>query len=527
MAPGVDTLKPLDRVWTALGRRRTRLLAAVVVAVAVVQLLGIVRVGVRDPLLSPFLAPDSPDWLSAGLELRGFSVICNDRPPLLPALYSLLDAVHAWGAIPALHLLFFQLLVAGVAALAWQVTCDVELALLSALVTQLNGVLWYQAHFVMADVPAAAVSTLAVVALLGASTRRAGTVAFALLLPAALSTQDVLPILAPPLALYLWSSRRSLPRSRFLACGAVLVLSPLLVTLLHRHVTPDAARAPYSIHTILLGFQLEGLAFYPWALLCLFGPFVLLLPVFLLDFLGERPAPSRWLLVTWFVSGFAFFALFYRYLALRFLLFFAPPVLIGIAWVLRRLMDLGGRRLHPVAAALPLGVFAWFALLTPQTPYYPAICLAPGLAVLPVKPDGEPRDPNHFAFAGALHVDRRPETSDFAWRYVRHPERARPAIESGMFSLREIAELVALGHAAGPGRTVAIVDSPGPTMLYFVSAGLRAPARVLGAEADAACGEVPGAGLLLIRRGTRTLPCFVPYLATDTFRLLRRAASGS
>jgi hypothetical protein len=388
-------------------------------------------------------------------------------------------------------------------------------------------VLWYQAHFVMADVPAAAVSTLATVALLGASTRRAGVAAFALLLPAALSTQDVLPILAPPLALYLWSSRRDLPRNRVLACGAILVLSPILVTLAHRHVTPSAAREPYSIHTVLLGFQLEGLVFYPWALLCLFGPLVILVPVFLLDFLRERPAPARWLLVTWFASGFAFFALFYRYLALRFLLFFAPPILIGVAWVLRRLMDWGGRRLHPVAAALPLGVFAWFSLLTPQTPYYPAICLAPGLALLPVKPDGEPRDPNQFAFAGALHADRRPDTADFAWRYLRHPERSRPAIESGMFSLREIGELVALGHAAGPGRTVAMVDSPGPTMLYFTSAALRAPLQLVGGESGGVCGEMPGAGLLLVRRGVTPAPCFVPYLATDTFRLLRRGAPGS
>jgi hypothetical protein len=436
-------------------RRHDIALAVLLAALTTVQL-GFLLVSPTpsDPLESVWLTPDSPDWLAAGLQLAGENVTCNDRPPLVPLVYAALYRLGFERAIPKIHELSFFLLVAATSFLAWKTTRDKTATLLALLLASANGTLWFLSRFLMADVPAAALSAAAAACLVGALSSVRYAVAFVAFALAAQSTQNVLPILFPPFLFFLLVARKTFERPlAFRIALAGLLASPLALAAYHLAMRRETGGV-YP-HVTYLGFSAADLPRFAWAVVTLLGPVALLAPLFGTALLRRGEDAARRMLAVWAVTGFLFFALFYRYFAKRFALFFAPALVVLAAWGLARWID-DRRPAWRAAGACVIAASLWLGTLSSLFPYETDLVLAPGVAV----PGSRP-----------------PDSYGFVHRRVANPEALRAPFGGGVFA--DIAELRGLARAhpeAVASGQIALVDARRQVVyVYITSVAFRSP----------------------------------------------------
>jgi len=488
-----------------------RAVRLVVVLVAAAQIGFLIASAVpTDPIASVWLTPDSPDWLASGLSLAGERVTTNDRPPLLPLLYAGLYSAGLERLIPKLHELAFFLLAGSVAWLAWRATRDPTTALLAALVVQVNGTIWLLAHFVMADVTAAGLSACAAACLLAAPGRLAAGIGFGLFFLAALATQNVLPILLPAFVLFVVLARRRFGRRELGAVLAGLVFGPALIAGYHvLRARSSGGPAAFGLHLPYLGLAPGGLVSYPWAALTLFGPLLVALPLAFAGRDAERRA-ERELLVVWLVAGFLFFAVFYRFFAKRFVLFYAPPIAVFLAVSLHRILawaSRGGRSRRLVGYAA-LAALVWFGTIVPLHAFEPRLALAPGVAVAP----RGLADPAHAADAGCVFGD------------VARPAFLRERFARSVFD--DVDALLALSRrvpaAVGHG-DVALVDARRQDVyVYLVSVIFRAPVAFAAPSDHEALAR---AAWVVARKPEAPEPgAFLRVAETGAYALFRRSA---
>lgn len=497
----------------AHARSLARALAFAVVLAALLHGVGLAFVPVpADPLEGAFLNPDSPDWLAAGLSLAGYDTTHNDRPPLLPALYALLYAAGLERLVSLLHPAFLLLAAWAAATLARRVSADPHAGLVAALLVLLLGKLAFVARYVMADLLAASLAALALAALADLRTNPRAAPRFALLLVAAQAAQNVLPLLFPACLLFLVVERRSFPRRALATAAAALVLSPILLAAVHLAIARAAGTPAYNLHVVYLGFLgAKGLLFYPLAALGLLGPLV---PLGATGLAGRAAfdRPGRLLLGASVASVAVFFGFFYEWLAVRFLVFLAIPLaVLASAEVLRLL-----RGPRPWAGWAVLALHALYGNLGHVDPFWPAVPLAPGTAVVA---ELEKLDPAHVQpwrlRVGTAPVDWVPKT-------LARPERLPPGVADGLFfSREENAEIARLGAAVRPasGATGLLDPVHGVTNLYVASVALRGPVRTFD-PADA------GIRYVLLRRGAERPEGFRTLGEGALFLLLERDASG-
>ena len=177
---------------------------------------------------------DSADWLSAGLEMAGYGTTCNDRPPVVPAVYAVLYRSGLERFIQTLHQLSFFAFVGAMAWLTWAVTGDRTLAALAAFLTAANGSIWYQAQFILVDVPVTALSAATAACLIGAAGTPRRALAFCGLFAVTLGTHSVAPILVPAFLFYLLAIRKRAPsRLAWRLAVAGLLASPVAFLAYH------------------------------------------------------------------------------------------------------------------------------------------------------------------------------------------------------------------------------------------------------------------------------------------------------
>lgn len=464
-----------------------RLVRGLTVAVAVVALLVVAGFAFvplpEDPLEGTFLTPDSPDWLSAGLAFAGHGTTHNDRPPLLPSIYALLYLTGAERLVSLLHPA-------------------------AALLVLLLGKLGFQAHYLMADLLAASLSALAAAALADLRRSPGAIFRFAVFFVAAQSAQNVLPLLLPAFVLFLAVERRSFERRSLVAAAAVLTVSPLLLAAAHIVIARAAGTATYP-HLGYLGFLgASGLRFYPLAAIGLFGP---LLP------LGAAGVSSgsgfdrggRLLLAASVGSALLFFGLFYEWLAVRFLVFLAIPLVVLAASEVARLL----RGPRPWVGFAMLAFNAVYGNLTHVDPFWPAVPLAPGMGVVAELEKLDPAYVQPWRFrVGTASVDWVP-------KLLARPDRLPPGVADRLFfSREESAEIARLAEAVRPAPGVTGLLDPvhGVTNLYVASVALRGPVRTF----DPADREVR---FVLLRRGTARPEGFRTVREGGRYLLLERA----
>lgn len=487
----------------------------------------------HDPLESPYLMPDSADWLSAGLELAGYGTSCEDLPPVIPAVYAVLYRLGLERFIETLHQLFFFGFVGAMAWLSWAVTRDRTLAALAAFLSAASGSIWYQAQFILVDVPVTALAAATAACLIGAAFTPRRALAFCGLFAVTLGTHAVFPLLAPAFLLYLLAIRKRSPsRIAWRLAVAGLFVSPLAFLVYHlSRAGFGTGRAPDELrHLSFFGPFVQGLFFYPWATLAMLGPLVLVLPLFVLDFLREDPSARRVMLLVWAVTGFLFFAIGYRFLQKRFVLYFSPPLLILMAWALlwwaRRCATSGWRGAF-LASLAPLAVPLWFGSLGPRAVAAPDFVLAPGIALKPSRPPAAPRNPNYSEFADIGFLDRSCNGDcGFVYGYLSDPRAIRgatyPGAPGAFESIDEILQIVRACPRVREGRLG--LEKQVGDLWYAVSAAFRNHVEVVEAHPAS---KLPGQlkWLLVPKPFQEELPGFRKVLETSRFELYERSVS--
>lgn len=497
----------------ARGRSLARALALGVVLAALLHGAGLAFVPLpADPLEGAFLTPDSPDWLAAGLSLAGYDTTHNDRPPLLPALYALLHLAGLERLVTLVHPATLLLAAWAASSLARRVCADPLAGLVAPLFVLLLGKLAFLSRYLMADLLAASLAALALAALADLRTRPRAAPRFALLLVAAQAAQNVLPLVFPACLLFLLVERRSFSRRSLATAAAALCLSPLLLAGVHLAIASAAGTPVYNLHVVYLGFLGgKGLLFYPLAALGLLGPLV---PLGIAG-LARGSAfdrGGRLLLGASVASVALFFGFFYEWLAVRFLVFLALPlVVLAGAEVLRLL-----RGPRPVLGWAALALHAVYGSLGHVDPFWPAVPLAPGTGFVA---ELEKLDPAHLQ-PWRLRVGT--AAVDWVPRVLARPDRLPPGVADGLFFSRaENAELARLGAAVRPAPGVTGLLDPvhGVTNLYVASVALRGPVRTF----DPDDGEIR---FVLLRRGAARPEGFRTRAEGPLFLLLERDRAG-
>lgn len=500
------------RTGPVRGRPLARALALAVVLAALLHGAGLAFVPLpADPLEGAFLRPDSPDWLAAGLSLAGYDTTHNDRPPLLPALYALLYLAGLERLVTLVHPTILLLAAWAASRLARRVCADPLAGLVAPLLVLLLGKLAFLSRYLMADLLAASLAALALAALADLRNHPRAAPRFALLLVAAQAAQNVLPLVFPACALFLFVERRSFSRKGLATAAAALFLSPLLLAGVHVAIA-RAAGAPAYPHVGYLGFLgAKGLLFYPLAALGFLGPLVPL-GVAGLARASAFERGGRLLLAASAASVAVFFGLFYEWLAVRFLVFLALPLVVLAAAEVLRLL----RGPRPLLGWAALALHAVYGSLGHVDPFWPAVPLAPGTGVVA---ELEKLDPAHVQ-PWRLRVG----TAEVDWvpRVLARPDRLAPGVADGLFFSRaENVELARLAAAVRPAPGVTGLLDPvhGVTNLYVASVALRGPVRTY----DPSDGEVR---FVLLRRGAERPEGFRTRAEGPLFLLLERGPAG-
>ncbi|MEM9292326.1 MAG: hypothetical protein AAGD01_11645 [Acidobacteriota bacterium] len=345
----------------------------------------------------PFLGGDGAQWLADGFALAGAPWPYAGRPPLLPLLVALLEGIQALGLL--IPLLALPVVIAPPLLYAFARRCAPPWAAATVGLALAFGHSWNAFSLeIMADVPATVLMLGSVLCLLAlveesqSSEHRTGRVAqlaggAGLLGALAVLTQQAA-LLLPPialLALLLGTPQaksgegfRWVSRPWFVAAG-IFALGPILwfgSKLLFFGTAGDLSVQHWS----LLKPNAESVDEYAIGLLALAG-----LPAVVLAVVGavvpRKPpleavegviAPGsadrlgRAFALAWVLVVGVFFVFFYHYMALRFLVYLLPPLLVlsarGLAWT-------GERGARPVALGLGSLLVLFAAAPRPASPH--------------------------------------------------------------------------------------------------------------------------------------------------------------
>jgi hypothetical protein len=322
-----------------------------------------------DPALGyPFLGGDSFSWLLSALELSGEPVRQALRPPALPLVLAGLSHFGLLSIFPVLGLAFQHAAALG-AHVVLRSRFGRAAAFVAGLLVLFGTSVLNLAFQVMADLPAAILLGASCAAFLAAG-RRPGRYELAGLLGGLSAvTQQAALLLPLPMAITVLAFRRDHLRRFHLWLGAAAFAAFPAAWFVAKKLMAgtffDAGLKQWG----LLGFQPQNVPYYLVAAVSFWGWPALLLAVAgavsSVRFLTRRTSePDRsadeaaWALFPLLTVAVLvlFFALFYDFLAKRFLVYAFFPAL---ALVARALSRLAGSRALPPVAVLTVVIAAW------------------------------------------------------------------------------------------------------------------------------------------------------------------------
>lgn len=316
----------------------------------------------------PFRGGDSFDWLTNALALLGEDVRYTFRPPVLPLVLALLSHLGLLSLFPPLGLAFHHAAAVG-AHLALRRRFGGAAAFTCGLFWLTNVSLLLLALQVMADLPAAILLGASCAAFLAAGRRRGLYLAAGALAGLSAVTQEAALLLPLPMAVTVLAVRRRDLRSAYLWGGAALFGAFPAAWLVTKRLAAGTFLDAGVRHWGLLGFQPEnaphylvaGLSFWGWPALALTcaGAVASVRALARRRAEADRDADAAaWALLPLLttVVVLVFFALFYDFLAKRFLVYAFVPALALLA---RALSGLRGTRALAPAALLTVAIGAW------------------------------------------------------------------------------------------------------------------------------------------------------------------------
>jgi hypothetical protein len=344
----------------------------------------------------PFRGGDTFDWLLNALALAGEPVRSSFRPPALPLALALLRALGWLSWFPVLSLALHHAAAVGT-HLVLRRRFGRSAAFTCALLVLLNASVLQLALQVMADLPAAILLGASCAAFLAAGRRPGFYLLAGLLGGLSAVTQQAALLLPLPAGVTLLAFRREHLRSARLWLGAAAFAALPIAWFVAKRVLGGTFLDVGVRQWSLFGFHPENAPHYLVAALSFWGwPALLLVAagavVSVRDLARRRATPGdgAWALFPLATAALllGFFALFYDFLAKRFLIYAFFPALVLLA---RSLSALRGTHAFVPAALLAVAIGVW-PLPRPELPN--SATLWPLPTVYSVVPTGHSfRDP--------------------------------------------------------------------------------------------------------------------------------------